>query len=328
MIKQLNNQNILTTPFLARKKWELSNTTKEAVILLEQSASVADIPLAMEYIDYSSGGYPYLERGCDVALENQSEDQILYREGEKRTGIFFPEIEPQNVDGSYKRLVYAQISNLFYNNYGNPIQLFGLETLDIQSNKTEKCLTEFIREFEIPQFIFGDKISPGTINLTDNSIDDVITIVDDSNGNLYAYKNLFSRIQEIRDIKNIVLSGTASHSCPTIESGSPISPTMLSGSITASISGAYKFAPYTVNLDWTDNSDNEDGFNIYRSLTTNGSTWTMWSNIGSVGSNITTYQDIIYTSIISASYQVSAYNSVGESSYSNSASVNISSSAP
>ena len=65
-----------------------------------------------------------------------------------------------------------------------------------------------------------------------------------------------------------------------------------------------------INLSWSDNSNNEDGFKIYR----NGSCR------ASVGANVTSYHDTGLSCGTSYSYYVTAYNSGGESSPSNTAS--------
>ncbi|MBI3588934.1 MAG: hypothetical protein HY093_00765 [Candidatus Liptonbacteria bacterium] len=82
--------------------------------------------------------------------------------------------------------------------------------------------------------------------------------------------------------------------------------------LTANASGTIK------NLSWTDNSEYEDGFAVESSFYSTSS----FSQIGTVGSNITTYTNsnnatgTIY-------YRVRAYNSGGSSSYSNVASVTV-----
>ena len=58
-----------------------------------------------------------------------------------------------------------------------------------------------------------------------------------------------------------------------------------------------------VNLQWTDNSDNEEGFRIYRD----------GSIVGSVGANSTTYQDTGLEAGEAYQYSVSGYNDAGES---------------
>ncbi len=68
-------------------------------------------------------------------------------------------------------------------------------------------------------------------------------------------------------------------------------------------------------LSWKDNSDNESGFKIER--TTDGQSY---SQIGTVGPNVTSYIDRYVASFIKYSYRVRAFNSSGNSRYSNVAS--------
>lgn len=67
-----------------------------------------------------------------------------------------------------------------------------------------------------------------------------------------------------------------------------------------------------IDLSWTDNSDDEDGFNIYRG-TSSGSL----SLHDSVGANTTTYTDASLGTDATYYYEVTAHNSAGESSPSN-----------
>lgn len=73
-----------------------------------------------------------------------------------------------------------------------------------------------------------------------------------------------------------------------------------------------------IDLSWTDNSDNEDGFYIYRS-TSSGTSKSDYTQIDSVGSNTTSYSDTGLSSGTTYYYRVSAFNSDGESSLSNEA---------
>jgi outer membrane lipoprotein-sorting protein len=70
-----------------------------------------------------------------------------------------------------------------------------------------------------------------------------------------------------------------------------------------------------VDLAWTDNSDNESSFKIERSI--NGIDF---SEIDSVGANVTTYSDTTVAEITTYWYRVRASNSAGDSAYSNTAS--------
>ena len=71
--------------------------------------------------------------------------------------------------------------------------------------------------------------------------------------------------------------------------------------------------PRTITLTWQDNSADETGFKIERSL--DGST--NWIEIGSTGANIVMYQDIGLAPSTTYYYRVRAYNATGASAYSN-----------
>jgi len=67
-----------------------------------------------------------------------------------------------------------------------------------------------------------------------------------------------------------------------------------------------------INLSWTDNATNEDGFRIERCTGASCSTFT---EIATVGANVTTYLNTGLTAETSYSYRVRAYTSVGNSGY-------------
>jgi len=77
-----------------------------------------------------------------------------------------------------------------------------------------------------------------------------------------------------------------------------------------------------VNLIWSDNSGNEDGFKIERS---NGSGY---AQIATVGANFNTYTDSQVALNTTYSYRVRAYNSIGDSGYSNESSATTSFNSP
>ncbi|HOT46638.1 MAG TPA: fibronectin type III domain-containing protein [Spirochaetota bacterium] len=66
-----------------------------------------------------------------------------------------------------------------------------------------------------------------------------------------------------------------------------------------------------INLSWTDNSTNETNFIIQRSL--NGTTF---SQITTVGTNVTSYSDTGLSASTTYYYRVIAHNSIGDSGYS------------
>jgi len=70
-----------------------------------------------------------------------------------------------------------------------------------------------------------------------------------------------------------------------------------------------------INLTWTDNSDNEDGFRIERKKGSGG----IWSQITTVGAGVTAYSNTGLSRRTTYYYRVRAYNSGGNSNYSNQA---------
>jgi len=96
--------------------------------------------------------------------------------------------------------------------------------------------------------------------------------------------------------------------CSTNNNGTvtvvPLSPTNLTGSVISTTQ---------INLSWTDNATNEDGYKIERKTGTGN-----YAVVGSTGSNMTTFSDLGLTPSTSYTYRVYTYNSAGNSiQYSN-----------
>jgi hypothetical protein len=72
----------------------------------------------------------------------------------------------------------------------------------------------------------------------------------------------------------------------------------------------------TVNLSWTDNSLNEDGFVLERNHTSN-----LWERVATLGENVTSFTDTGRTPSTTYNYRVRAFNDVGQSFDSNVAKV-------
>ena len=68
-----------------------------------------------------------------------------------------------------------------------------------------------------------------------------------------------------------------------------------------------------INLSWTDNSNNEDGFKIERKTTTSGT----YSEIAQVGSNVASYNSISLAGGTQYCYRVRSYNTAGNSTFTN-----------
>jgi len=80
---------------------------------------------------------------------------------------------------------------------------------------------------------------------------------------------------------------------------------------------AVAFSSFIVDLAWTDNSYDEDGFRIER-MTGGGGTW---AEVGTAGPDATAYRDPGLSDNTAYVYRVRAYNNAGESPYSNEAGV-------
>jgi len=210
MIKQISKSNLLTTPFLAVKEWNFNSVSNNDLVLTEETSTEEYV--ALDYIDYY--GNALLNRACNIALEQQEEDEAIYEEGINTTGFFFPDLDEKNDTGTYKRLLYDQVRLAFYNTYKNPVAIFGAENFDFHLSRMRRVFGESFRMFSFPQTIFGDSIRKESVIFYDNTLDDYAEIKDDGNGNLIATTNLFSRIQEVRKFGNNVQPGDASNGCP------------------------------------------------------------------------------------------------------------------
>lgn len=221
MIKHINHQNFSTTPFVAAKSWDLYNVQNEDTILLEPSGTLDDTFVALDYIDYDTG-IPLLNRACNIAPEQQTSDILYYQEGITGSGMFDPNTDPKNYDGTYKSLVHSQVSNAFYNKRNNPTQIFGVEYVDFSLSNTKRFVSDYFRMFTIPRNIFGEKITPNSVYFYDTSLDDNVIVHDDGYQNLNAGFDLFSKVQEIRTYvpptgSNNIQPGPASYSCLTYD---------------------------------------------------------------------------------------------------------------
>lgn len=210
MVKDLKKYHVILTPFNAAKKWSLNNIENNELLLFESTIADDGEPLALEYIDYNEGN---INTNCNIALEQQNDDKILFQEGEKLTGPFYPNIDPININGTYKRVIYAQIKTTFYNNYINPTQILGIDNIDIENSTTKRKLSDKVRILDIPRIVFGDKVIPNTLKIYDSTLDNNYTIIDDSNGNLIIDEFVFSNQQETGDFQNQFNTGSSNNAC-------------------------------------------------------------------------------------------------------------------
>ena len=215
MIKVLKLSNKSVTRFNTNKKWNYSTLDSGSNIILEQGE---DIPLFSSTTNKLS------------TEQNNSEFKLNMRVGKKVTGTFFSKDskhfnsknEPLNYDGSYQRVVYNSVKHLFYNDYGtvgdvehdqhykNPMNIFGSETgiyspqnfnsntIEVDKRSERRILKDEVTVLEIPTGVFGEKIKPGTLKITDHSSEyESIEIIDDGNTNLVVGSDTFNSISEL-----------------------------------------------------------------------------------------------------------------------------------
>jgi len=114
------------------------------------------------------------------------------------------------------------------------------------------------------------------------------------------------RVRAINGVGPSDWSNVASVTTPAPPPTLPAAPTALT---------ATAISKSQIRLTWTDNANNESGFRVERS--TNGTTFTQ---IATVGANVTTYLNTGLKGNKTYWYRVRAYNAAGTSAYSNTAS--------
>ena len=194
MLKVLHKDDTQFTPFLVTNNWNLSNVNNADVVLMDNSGSDGP-PIALEYLQYTPS-YPTSSDFCDIALETQPDDLATYRTGLKVSGLFYPDSDPKNSDGTSRRMVYNQIYNTFYNLYRDPTKIWGLENIDFDLSQTQRFISDEFTIIDISPSIFGEKIVKNSFVFYNTTTDNNYVMVDDGNCNLIAGTNLFSKQQE------------------------------------------------------------------------------------------------------------------------------------
>ena len=128
-------------------------------------------------------------------------------------------------------------------------------------------------------------------------------IVSYQNTGLTASTTYYYRVRAYNSVSNSAYSNEASAATRAL----PVAPSNL----TATSASASQ-----ISLAWKDNSSDESGFRVERRAVTTG----VWTQIASVGANVTTYQNTGLSGYTTYYYRVRSYNANGNSAYSNEAS--------
>jgi len=75
---------------------------------------------------------------------------------------------------------WFMVNRMYYQDTNNPFNNFGQN-----SNKQYRLLHQSASMISVSQKLYGERIKPNSITLTDDSTASTVTIVDDGNGNLY-----------------------------------------------------------------------------------------------------------------------------------------------
>lgn len=314
MLKSLNINDVLVTPYSAVKERHISNVDNTDLILFEHTGSDGGpLAVAIEYIDFGDGGSdPIVNSSCSLANELQSLNLATYREGKKIEGTFYLDDE-QNRDSTYKRIVFSQVREMFYNNYRDPTKMWGMEEIDFDKSQTKKFLQDKFVVLDIPTSVMGEKILPNSVLINDQTSDDKYIISDDGHCNLVVGNNVFSKHQELGEFTNLFAEGHSSL-CDNYWDFNPPSGLL---NLTASQVGVLR----TASLEWYYSDDeNPLGFYFERSEDS-GSTWP-YSFYVTNGATRQTYDSTVVTKH-TYWYRTYAYNTYGTSSWSNTASVYI-----
>jgi len=115
-------------------------------------------------------------------------------------------------------------------------------------------------------------------------------------------------------VKSIVMAGAGAGAGGGPPPPAPVAPSALMATVVSSSQ---------INLDWTDNANNEDGFRIERSIDN-----ITFTEIAIVGPSVTSYANTALAPATTYYYRVRAYNAGGASAYSNTAGATTQAAAP
>ena len=161
--------------------------------------------------------------------------------------------------------------------------------LNWQDNSSGETGFEIERSSDGVNFTLVKKVAAGVVTWT--------------NSNLTGATTYYFRVRAYNATSKSAYSNTAS---ATTNQPKPVAP---SGTTATAVSST------RIDIAWTDNSGNETGFKVYRSL--DGVTF---STAKSLGANVTSWSDLNRTPGTTYYYQVRAFNASGNSAASNTAS--------
>jgi hypothetical protein len=214
MIKFLKNQDIQITTFSVAKE-KIANNIFSDLILASDGTYNFPLIIPVQECDYnfnslSTGSFSTVNtQVCDASIVNENgflacspindPNNPQFQLGLKLpTGsVFYPvdnihynaETNPTNLDGTYQGQVYNTIKKMYYNNYNNAYNIFGFDSYDI--SKASLNLDDKFVSYTLNVTQSGDRISPFSVLITNQTGDIVADILDDGNNNLYLSGSYF-----------------------------------------------------------------------------------------------------------------------------------------
>jgi len=160
----------------------------------ETSRSLRDFQSPYQFYSYTASSQG-LNTDSNLLLGNSCENFLKIEEGilVEKSRPFIPVSESKNKNGTYKRLIYDQIKNLYYGST-DPQKILGTGRDDYFFERTKRLLSERLKLVTVPTKYYGDQILPGTVRIRDTSFEDDVSLMDDGDGNLICSGSTFVKI--------------------------------------------------------------------------------------------------------------------------------------
>lgn len=201
MIKFFKTEDVLTTRFVVTKPQTIDNILVDLIFGNQTDSTTGEqtlFPITIPFLDCdnnrSGSCNPISINNAYLADTNFIQDDIPeFQIGKYRnsSSVFYPsgstgwsnETNPINVDGTYKGQVFNTVKKMYYNDYNNSYNIFGLNNLNLQNKKLN--LTNEFSLYSLSTNQAGDSIRPNTLMITNQTGDILSDIFDDGNNNLY-----------------------------------------------------------------------------------------------------------------------------------------------
>lgn len=196
MIKFFKTQDIITTKFVVTKPQVIDNILVD--LIFGNDGDDTFFPITIPFLECnnnkSGSCEPISINNAYLADTNFIQEDIPdFAVGKfiPSSSVFYPsgsigwsnDTNPININGTYKRQVYNTINKMYYNNYNNSYNIFGLNDLNLQTKNLN--LTNEFSLYSLSVDQAGDTIRPKTLIITNQTGDVLSDIYDDGNNNLY-----------------------------------------------------------------------------------------------------------------------------------------------